>query len=118
VLDPRGLWPQLLADLACDAPTPLVAARFHVALAAGLARLCDDVALALQRAGQVHERVVALSGGCLQNAVLYELLESELRGLGFAVLAHAEVPTHDGGIALGQALVTLARCALREEMEH
>jgi hydrogenase maturation protein HypF len=110
-LDPRALWPALLGDLASHIPLPLIAARFQVALAAGLACLCAAVTNRAHSAGRPLERVVALSGGCMQNAVLHERLQAELEARGFAVLTHGAVPANDGGIALGQALVALARCA-------
>lgn len=107
-LEPLGMWRALLGDLATDVAPSLVAARFHVALALGLARLCDRQA-ASPRDGA--PRQVALSGGCFQNAVLHTRTVAELERCGFEVLSHAEVPTHDGGLAFGQALVALARAA-------
>jgi hydrogenase maturation protein HypF len=52
---------------------------------------------------------VVLSGGCFQNAVLFELIERQLHDAGFRVLSHSVVPTNDGGLALGQAAVAAAR---------
>lgn len=106
-LDAQALWPALLDDLMRHEPAPRIAARFHVAFAAGLAQLCAKVARDIDEL----ERVVALSGGCMQNAVLHERLQVELEALGFAVLTHGDVPANDGGIAVGQALVVLAHLA-------
>jgi hydrogenase maturation protein HypF len=91
-----------------------------VALAAGLVQLCAAVADARERAGQPVRRLVALSGGCLQNAVLHACLHGKLAERGWQVLSHAAVPANDGGIAVGQALVCLARSARAQEhgMEH
>ena len=50
-------------------------------------------------------RRVALSGGCLQNRLLQDLLYQGLREAGFEVLLHGHVPASDGGLALGQAVV-------------
>lgn len=50
---------------------------------------------------------VALSGGCFQNALLLALTLEALDGL--PVLTHRQVPANDGGLALGQALVAMAR---------
>ena len=54
-------------------------------------------------------RTVALSGGVMQNRVLFEQLTARLAACGFNVLAHRQVPSNDGGIALGQAAITAAR---------
>jgi hydrogenase maturation protein HypF len=110
-LDARALWAPLLEDLLRDEPLQRVAARFHVAFAAGLAQLCAEVADDAKHSGEELERELALSGGCMQNAVLHERLQAELEALGFAVLTHGDVPANDGGIAFGQALVVLSQQA-------
>jgi hydrogenase maturation protein HypF len=43
---------------------------------------------------------VALSGGCFQNAILFEEIWRRLDARGFTVLGHSEVPANDGGMAL------------------
>jgi hydrogenase maturation protein HypF len=94
-LDPRPLFAAL-----ADARDPAAgAALFHDALAAGLARLARN-ASAVTGIG-----VVALSGGCLANARLYENLVRTLSGWGLDVLGPARIPPGDGGLALGQAVV-------------
>ncbi len=50
-------------------------------------------------------RTVALSGGVFQNQILFETLLARLEKAGFTVLTHKQVPTNDGGIALGQAMI-------------
>jgi len=52
---------------------------------------------------------VALSGGCFQNRILLEGCLEELGGSGFEVFSHEQVPTNDGGVSLGQAVVAGAR---------
>ena len=51
---------------------------------------------------------VVLSGGVFQNALLVELTRDRLEVAGFDVLTHRLVPPNDGGLALGQAYLSLA----------
>ncbi len=50
-------------------------------------------------------RTVVLSGGVFQNQLLFEGLVLALKQHGLDVLTHALVPTNDGGLALGQAMI-------------
>ncbi|MCB6176698.1 carbamoyltransferase HypF [Rhodobacter sp. Har01] len=100
-LDPAPMFCALSADLAAGVPAAVISARFHD----GLAQAFADVALGL--VGQGRAKAVALSGGCLQNARLHRALVAALDGV--PVLLHRQVPANDGGLALGQALVALAR---------
>lgn len=103
VLDPGPMWAALLADLAAGADPALIAARFHGGLAGAVADL------ATRLAGERGLETVALSGGVLQNRTLFEALAQGLRDRGLTVLAHAQVPPNDGGLALGQAAVAAAQ---------
>ena len=47
---------------------------------------------------------VVLSGGVFQNRLLFEALLAMLNTQGFKVFTHRQVPTNDGGIALGQVI--------------
>jgi hydrogenase maturation protein HypF len=48
---------------------------------------------------------VALSGGVWQNQILLDLVRDGLRQNGFVVYFHQQVPSNDGGLALGQAVI-------------
>jgi hydrogenase maturation protein HypF len=102
-LDPQAMWRALLHDLTRGTPRPVMAARFHKGLAIAV------VSLSARLAQDHRFDVVALSGGCWQNAVLFEESARRLRDAGFMVLAHTIVPTNDGGLALGQAVIAAAR---------
>ena len=75
-----------------------IAARFHASLAAGFA---DMAARAAEKLGP---RQVGLSGGSLQNLILANWLQAELKARGLTPLTHEQVPPGDGGLALGQAV--------------
>jgi hydrogenase maturation protein HypF len=99
-IDPAPLWHAVLHDLHAGTPHQTMAARFHRGLA--------DAVVAMARRPTGFD-TVALSGGCFQNAVLFELIEQDLREAGFRVLLHRAVPTNDGGLSLGQVVVAAAQ---------
>jgi hydrogenase maturation protein HypF len=87
-----------LADRAAGVPISRISARFHNALAD----------MALEIAASVAPRLpIVLTGGCFQNALLTERVQSRLSQSGFPVYTHKRVPPGDGGIALGQVLLAL-----------
>ncbi len=105
-LDPAPLWRALLHDIAQGVTATQIALRFHLGLAEALCAVAQRLA---RRDGAPRFDTVALSGGCFHNGILFERTAARLRGAGFTVLTHAEVPAGDGGLALGQAAVGLAR---------
>lgn len=92
----------IVADLRGGIPVPAISARFHNSLVRMLSDLCT-----LLRARRGLNRVV-LSGGVFQNARLLGGIIPALEGRGFEVFSHRRVPTNDGGIALGQAVIAAA----------
>jgi len=52
---------------------------------------------------------IALSGGVWQNLTLIGRTLSLLQADGFTVYLHRQVPTNDGGLSLGQAVVAASR---------
>ncbi len=87
----------LLEDVRAKLPPARMAWRFHRSL----------IELLLTLAAQAGLERVALSGGCFQNTLLLEGAISALRAAGHRVYWHRQVPTHDGGLALGQAFAGL-----------
>ena len=98
-LDPAPMWTALLDDLQRGTDRADVAARFHAGLATAVA------ALAARLAHRHAVDTVALSGGVLQNRVLFEGVSRALAASGLRVLAHRQVPANDGGLSLGQAAI-------------
>ncbi len=86
-----------------EQPVASIAAEFHVRLAELLVR----AALAARDVSGIRQ--VGLSGGVFQNVLLFEYLAERLRQERFTVLTHHNVPTNDGGLALGQVVIADAR---------
>ena len=103
-LDPAPMWRALLADLAGNIPNATISARFHKGFAVAVA----DFSLDLMRDHDAGD-TVALSGGSFQNRIVLEQVKRRLEAKGVRVLVHSAVPTNDGGLSLGQAVVASAR---------
>jgi hydrogenase maturation protein HypF len=76
-----------------------IAYNFHYSIAMMIRKVCEQL-----RSEWGISRVV-LSGGVWQNTLLLEMSLKLLEQSKFDVLYHHQVPTNDGGIALGQAVV-------------
>jgi hydrogenase maturation protein HypF len=89
----------LVKDLHNGVALADISARFHVTLAE---LFIARARLARQKYGLKH---AALSGGVYQNLLFFEYLSRRLNEEQFIVLTHTQVPTNDGGLALGQIAV-------------
>jgi len=89
-----------------DARNGLSIAEISIKFHKTLIELFTEICLAIRRNTDL-DRVV-LSGGCFQNSILLKGMIHRLASSGFEVFAHQQVPTNDGGISLGQALVAAA----------
>jgi hydrogenase maturation protein HypF len=107
-MDARPAIVEIERDLNDGVAVPLVAARFHNAVAEATARAC---VLAAERGGT---EVVVLSGGVFQNRRLLERTSSLLGAAGLRVLVPERLPPNDGGIAYGQLAAAAARLAAEE----
>jgi hydrogenase maturation protein HypF len=89
----------VMGDLSKGYSVSVVSVKFHNTLIRMLTELCS-------RIGRERglNRVV-LSGGVFQNARLLTGLSSALERRGLEVYSHRLVPTNDGGLALGQAVI-------------
>jgi len=99
----RSLFLCLLRDIHGQESVANISRRFHN----GLAALFVELAVKIREQSKLNR--VCLSGGCFQNALLFQLLVDGLRAKSFEVYFHSEVPAGDGGISLGQALVAAHR---------
>lgn len=78
-----------------DGNTNEIALGFHHAIANAIVEACEKTDI----------KNIALSGGVFMNRILTELSMDKLRKKGYNVYINRQVPTNDGGIALGQAYI-------------
>lgn len=105
-IDPVPVVREIVDDLRGSVSVPKIAARFHN----GVAHMVDQICRAIRDQSDVKE--VALSGGVWQNMVLLSRTVRLLRQSDFKVYVHRQVPTNDGGLSLGQAVVAAQRLNL------
>ena len=102
VLSPIPMFHALTTDVESGVSPEIISRRFHVGIVDGFARMCEIIR---ETSGL---SAVALSGGCFQNAFLHTRLEEQLTAQGFRILTHHQVPSNDGGVSLGQAVIANA----------
>lgn len=93
----------IVDDLANRVPLTTIGARFHNTMAQLIVSSCERIS------ATTGVRRVALSGGVFQNSRLLTASYAALVQKGFEVFVHHRVPTNDGGLALGQAVVAEQR---------
>ena len=99
VIDPAGIVRGVVADLVEGTGRSMISGRFHQTIASTHIDTCEAIRMVsgLNR--------VALSGGVFQNMILLTSVTRGLRQSGFEVVTHQLVPTNDGCISLGQAVI-------------
>jgi hydrogenase maturation protein HypF len=101
-ISPRPIIREVVKDMHQGVDPSVISARFHRTLIRLFTELCQVI-----RKDTALNRVV-LSGGVFQNSLLLTGLIPALEKQRFEVFTHALVPTNDGGICLGQAVVAAA----------
>ena len=86
----------MIADKRAGVAVSLIAARFHNAL----------VNWILEVAAKAGLKQIVFSGGVFQNRYLTEHAAAALELRGCDVHTHQQVPPNDGGIALGQVILS------------
>ena len=95
----KELFGGIIKDLKSGVSQAGIAMKFHRTMAAVVVQMC-------QRLAKISGiKKVALSGGVFQNRLLLRLTAAALGEVGFEVLTHSKVPTNDGGVSLGQAVI-------------
>lgn len=102
IINPIPMIKGVLLDLRKGKSKEYIASRFH----RSLVEMMVEVLKILREKTGVN--LVALSGGVFQNSLLLRTALRRLRQEGFIPLSHKKVPTNDGGIAIGQAVIASA----------
>jgi hydrogenase maturation protein HypF len=98
-LDMRPAIAAIVGEVRRGVSVSTIASRFHNTMAQVVVDACEQI-----RASENLNRV-CLSGGTFQNIRLLTLSVEGLRRKNFEVFVHRRVPTNDGGLALGQAMI-------------
>ncbi len=93
----------LIKDVMAGVHVSKISARFHNGLAKSVYEVVKKIS------ADTGLRTVALSGGVWQNLTLLGRTMSLLQTGGFKVYLHREVPTNDGGLSLGQAVIAASK---------
>jgi len=99
IFDQLSIFNSVLEDVKRGVEREKIAARFHNTIAHLILKACE----VLRDSYGIN--TVALSGGVFQNLFLFKKVVNLLKENGFSVLYHKKVPTNDGGISLGQAVI-------------
>jgi hydrogenase maturation protein HypF len=99
IIDSEAIIRNVVGDLVKGISTSKISGRFHRTIADMIIKTCEAI-----RSWKGLNRVV-LSGGVFQNIFLLSLVAEGLRKSDFDVYTHHLVPTNDGGISLGQAVI-------------
>ena len=89
----------VVEDLLAEKPVATISSRFHRTMAEVVVAGCERI----REVGGGN--AVALSGGTFQNLLLVGQVLELLAGKGFVIYRHRRVPTNDGGLSLGQAVL-------------
>ena len=105
LINTSPLFGAIVDDLRRKVGTETISRRFHNGLVDTLVRLSR----LLREEYSIHQ--ICLSGGTFNNSLVFEQLICKLESDEFKVFTHSEVPTGDGGLSLGQALVAAHSCS-------
>ena len=99
IINPDGIIKGIVEDLKSKLPKEIISLKFHNTI----------VELIVEMAKKIREdtdlKEVALGGGVFQNMFLLTNAYNGLKKAGFRVYIHEKVPTNDGGLSLGQAVI-------------
>ena len=103
VVDSGPVIEAVLDDVATGVRPAAISMRFHRAVVDVVVDVC------MRLAPQLGTRHVALSGGVFMNRLLVRGCVVGLRAIGLEPLTHLRLPTNDGSVSFGQAVIARTR---------
>ena len=85
--------------LKMDNSISVISRKFHNTMT----KILTQVAIQISKKTGIND--VVLSGGVFQNRILLTGVNAALEKNGLTVFSHEQIPTNDGGISLGQAMI-------------
>jgi hydrogenase maturation protein HypF len=98
-IDVRKMFREIVFDLQIGVPKEIISAKFHNTVADFIVKTCEHI-----REQNNIDKVV-LSGGVFQNRYLITKVLTLLKASKFTPYFHSKIPTNDGGVSLGQAVI-------------
>jgi hydrogenase maturation factor HypF (carbamoyltransferase family) len=99
IVSPARVIKRAVSNLMAGMSAESISRRFHTGFAEAIVRTSMGLA------EKYDLSTVALSGGVFQNRILLELVQDGLVREGLQPLMHRRIPSNDGGISLGQAVM-------------
>lgn len=99
IIQPKLVIETVVNDLLNHRSISEISTKFHNGIRHLILDACSTIA------DDTGCRDVALSGGVMQNRFLIQNVINDLRVANFSPIFHKFVPTNDGGISLGQAIL-------------
>ena len=93
---------QIAADLQAGHPLSAISTKFHYTMVSSFAAAAKKIS------EETCVKKIVLSGGVFNNDIILTRMIALLEKHQFTVYTHTQVPTGDGGICLGQAVVAAA----------
>ncbi|MCM8829513.1 MAG: carbamoyltransferase HypF [Candidatus Omnitrophica bacterium] len=101
IIDPVPLIQGVVDDIKRGSSAGKISYRFHKTISGIVTEICKRIK------EEKNIKRVVLSGGVFQNNLLLNMVWDELKKNGFSVFCHHNIPTNDGGISAGQAVIAL-----------
>ena len=99
----KSTFKNMISDLRLGISSSVISSKFHNTIV----ELVVSMATKVKKEKGLNK--VVLSGGTFQNRIILEKSENRLKNNGFEVFTQSDIPSNDGGIALGQIAIAAKR---------